>query len=89
MKNLTSRFQIPLLGFAILCGTQFTVADEGAAKLRALLEENSVDPLDPKPEVTKELLELGQALFFDPLIGGNRDVSCATCHHPKTATADG
>lgn len=87
--SLIHRIQIPLLGFAIVFGIQSAVADEGTAKLRALLEENNVEPLDPKPEVSPELLELGQALFFDPLIGGNRDVSCATCHHPTTATADG
>ncbi len=59
------------------------------AKLQALLEQHQVTVLDPKQKYSKERLELGQALFFDPLIGGNRDVSCATCHHPLTATADG
>lgn len=63
--------------------------NDPVAQLRSLLEANHVTSLDPKPESSKEKLELGQALFFDPLIGGNRDVSCATCHHPLTATADG
>ena len=45
--------------------------------------------MESAPEYTEELLKLGQALFFDPIIGGNRDVSCATCHHPTTFTADG
>lgn len=33
--------------------------------------------------------ELGQLLFYDPILSGNRNISCATCHHPKLATADG
>jgi cytochrome c peroxidase len=32
---------------------------------------------------------LGQLLFFDPILSGNRSVSCATCHHPRFATSDG
>ncbi|MEX2577928.1 MAG: cytochrome c peroxidase [Verrucomicrobiales bacterium] len=62
---------------------------DGAAKLRILLEEHNVTPLEPKPEFSAEMVKLGQALYFDPVIGGNRDVSCATCHHPLTATTDG
>ncbi|MEJ6402449.1 cytochrome-c peroxidase [Yoonia sp. 2307UL14-13] len=32
---------------------------------------------------------LGQLLFYDPILSGNRDVSCATCHHPTFGTGDG
>jgi cytochrome c peroxidase len=32
---------------------------------------------------------LGQLLFYDPILSGNRNISCATCHHPKFATSDG
>lgn len=32
---------------------------------------------------------LGQALFYDPLLSGNRNTSCATCHHPRFGTSDG
>ncbi|MEM1444141.1 MAG: cytochrome-c peroxidase, partial [Verrucomicrobiota bacterium] len=60
-----------------------------ADKLRVLLESHDVVPLDPKPDFSEAKVKLGQALFFDPVIGGNRDVSCATCHHPTTATTDG
>lgn len=34
-------------------------------------------------------VHLGQLLFFDPILSGNRTVSCATCHHPRFATSDG
>ncbi len=35
------------------------------------------------------LFELGRALFFDKELSGNRNISCATCHHPFANTADG
>ena len=28
-------------------------------------------------------IELGRLLFFDPILSGNKDVSCATCHQPE------
>lgn len=34
-------------------------------------------------------VELGRSLFFDKLLSGNRNISCATCHHPRLATTDG
>lgn len=33
--------------------------------------------------------QLGQSLFYDPILSGNRNISCATCHHPRFATGDG
>ncbi|WP_299283902.1 cytochrome c peroxidase [uncultured Tateyamaria sp.] len=35
------------------------------------------------------LIELGQLLFYDPILSGSKTVSCATCHHPNHATGDG
>ena len=32
--------------------------------------------------------ELGQFLFFDPILSGNRNISCATCHSPDHAGTD-
>lgn len=34
-------------------------------------------------------VELGRMLFFDKILSGNRNISCATCHHPAFASADG
>lgn len=33
--------------------------------------------------------ELGQLLFWDRLLSGNKTISCATCHHPRFGTSDG
>lgn len=40
-------------------------------------------------EIDSKQVLLGQLLFYDPILSGNKTVSCATCHHPKFATADG
>ncbi len=34
-------------------------------------------------------VEIGRDLFFDPILSGNRNTSCATCHHPALGTSDG
>lgn len=32
---------------------------------------------------------LGQQLFYDPILSGNRNISCGTCHHHDFFSADG
>ena len=39
-------------------------------------------------EDTEARFRLGQSLFFDKLLSGNRNISCATCHHPDQHTGD-
>ena len=39
--------------------------------------------------VALEEARLGQLLFYDPILSGNRSVACASCHHPRFGTADG
>ena len=34
-------------------------------------------------------VELGKVLFFDKVLSGNQNISCATCHHAITDTGDG
>ncbi|MEM8824773.1 MAG: cytochrome c peroxidase, partial [Pseudomonadota bacterium] len=31
---------------------------------------------------------IGRLLFYDPILSGNRNISCGTCHHHKTFSAD-
>lgn len=38
---------------------------------------------------TPEKVALGRLLFWDPILSGERDVACATCHHPDFGYADG
>jgi len=39
--------------------------------------------------VNKGQAELGQLLFYDRVLSGNRNIACSTCHHPSTGTSDG
>lgn len=41
------------------------------------------------PEIDPAQAALGQLLFYDPILSGNREVACATCHHPEFGTSDG
>lgn len=40
-------------------------------------------------EATKERLDLGHKLFFDPRLSGDGNMSCATCHSPSLGWSDG
>ena len=42
----------------------------------------------PAP-VRAALVTLGQALAFDPILSGPKNISCMTCHQPAYATGDG
>ncbi|HEU4391879.1 MAG TPA: parallel beta-helix domain-containing protein, partial [Blastocatellia bacterium] len=39
--------------------------------------------------VTDDKVKLGRLLFFDPVLSGDNDISCATCHHPDLGFTDG
>ena len=36
-----------------------------------------------------EKFNLGQNLFWDPILSGPKSIACATCHHPNFGWADG
>jgi cytochrome c peroxidase len=51
-------------------------------------------PSDPPPvpaatPPSPEAIALGRLLFWDPILSGDRDVACATCHHPDHGYSDG
>ncbi|MFN7222999.1 MAG: cytochrome-c peroxidase [Paracoccaceae bacterium] len=41
------------------------------------------------PTFPAEEIELGRLLFWDRELSGNRNIACATCHHPRLGTSDG
>ena len=57
--------------------------------VRQLAAARGIGRLDDPPHVRPALAELGRALLFDPILSGNHDVSCATCHIAAYATGDG
>lgn len=54
-----------------------------APDLPAPITDAAYTPVD-RAEAT-----LGQLLFYDPVLSGNKTVSCASCHHPRFGTSDG
>jgi cytochrome c peroxidase len=58
-------------------------------QVREALAEAGVTPLSSLPPKDPALVLLGQALMFDKVLSGNRDISCATCHNPASGTSDG
>ncbi|MBK7894834.1 MAG: VCBS repeat-containing protein [Anaerolineaceae bacterium] len=41
------------------------------------------------PSASAAQVALGEALYWDPLLSGNKDTACVTCHHPLLGTGDG
>ena len=58
-------------------------APAAAMDFPAPVTDDSYRPTDPA------VVELGHLLFWDPILSGNRNISCGTCHHPKFGTGDG
>ncbi len=81
-----------LIGLVFL----FSIGCKKSDKEEKLVEESediiAALPLEiPFPKdnpITKEKAELGKLLFFDPILSGNKDVACATCHHPEFGFAE-
>ncbi|MEM1152975.1 MAG: cytochrome-c peroxidase [Pseudomonadota bacterium] len=51
------------------------------------IPEGPVYPADDPFSQAKA--SLGEMLFWDPLLSGDRDTACASCHHPEHEWADG
>ncbi|MFV1874063.1 MAG: cytochrome-c peroxidase [Oleiphilus sp.] len=61
--------------------------EAGHASLQEwLLPDTPPYPEDNKPNEAR--VELGKTLFFDPRIGGDGNMSCATCHNPLLGWSD-
>ncbi len=58
-------------------------------ELRQTLRGWGTVPIGPVQAQDPALVSLGQSLFFDKILSGNRDVSCATCHDPALNAGDG
>jgi cytochrome c peroxidase len=85
------------------CGTEESTAPEKplsadasrsevhalAAEVRLLTAGRGITALAKPPQVRPALVQLGQALAFDKILSGNRDIACMTCHLPSFGTGDG
>ena len=75
-----------LLMFVITGGTTVLAAlasDSPTAGLKDSYHRPTDIPFPPENLYTPEKSALGKALFFDPRLSGNQNMTCATCHNPS------
>ena len=70
----------------VLVGTLRVSTVVAQTRLAALPSEVGVPADNP---TTPERVALGRLLFWDPILSGQKDVACATCHHPAFGYSDG
>ncbi|MEZ4592063.1 MAG: FG-GAP-like repeat-containing protein [Chloroflexota bacterium] len=58
------------------------------AQLAPLLAQAGATVPERLPSASAAQVALGEALFWDPLLSGNKDTACVTCHHPLLGTGD-
>jgi cytochrome c peroxidase len=56
--------------------------------LARVVDGRNLEPLEAPALVPSPKFRLGQMLFFDPILSGNRDIACATCHLLGRGTSD-
>lgn len=67
----------------VLVTLVFAVSSASAQPIPPAINDSAYFP------VSLQEAELGQLLFYDPILSGNRETACATCHHPELGTSDG
>jgi cytochrome c peroxidase len=81
--------------FSVVWACRQDNEEETERSLAASVEEEQVNALptvfaSPADNpTTPEKIELGRALFYDPILSGPKDVACASCHHPEYGYAEG
>ncbi|MEP0453491.1 MAG: cytochrome-c peroxidase, partial [Roseibium sp.] len=68
---------------ALTCAFTVVFQPAIATELPPPLSQKDFLPFDQDQAV------IGQLLFYDKILSGNRNISCSTCHHPEFGTSDG
>ena len=92
MTRIVRTICLGLLGLAAGCDAVTppeTLPPPLDTELRQSLQRWGTVPIGPMPAQDPALVDLGQALMFDKILSGNRDIACATCHLPSQHAADG
>lgn len=85
--KMTIRPALALLSLVLLSPPSLASTDHnnGRPQIQPATDADFYDDGRPRPAK----VELGRNLFFDKVLSGNFNISCASCHHPMAATADG
>ncbi len=84
MKNLTRLSILLCTLFVMSCQPDNDIDDN----FTDVVDINDIPITGNNPNTTN-LAELGRLLFWDPVLSGEKDIACATCHHPDFGYADG
>lgn len=91
MKTLTRAIGTCVPAVAIAAATLFSgaVLADGYESYRDRFEPlPAMPPIPANNSLTKEKVELGKMLFFEPRISASGVISCATCHNPALGWSD-
>ena len=81
---------VPLLVLTGCLTTIAATAGRSSTAAQARLAALPTAPTAPADNPsTPERVALGRLLFWDPILSGQKDVACATCHHPEFGYSDG
>ncbi len=64
------------------------LADDHADYIELFEALPAIPPIPAGSTMTRERIELGQMLFFEPRISASGVISCATCHNPALGWTD-
>ncbi|WP_417415007.1 cytochrome-c peroxidase [Hoeflea sp.] len=79
-----SGFRRALIAAAVVVMATLPAVEAFSAQdLPPPLTEADFHEFDPR------LAQIGRLLFYDPVLSGNRNISCGTCHHHDLASGDG
>ncbi|WP_417539063.1 His-Xaa-Ser system-associated MauG-like protein [Marinobacter sp.] len=78
-----------LLGLLVDLGVLAGESDYEDQLLRKVIEAYQIEAFIPQDVSIGGKERLGQALFFDPIMGGPRNTACATCHIRSKGSVDG
>ena len=78
-----------ILLLALLLAVADASAQDGDLRQRFGLQPLPPVPYPENNPYNPDRVELGRLLFFDPVLSGERDVACGTCHLPTFGMADG
>ncbi len=85
---MVNRGTLPAIGVWLLT-ILVTMSDSTTLAQSRLAALPLVAPAPLDNPSTPERVALGRLLFWDPILSGQKDVACATCHHPDFGYSDG
>ena len=89
VRLLTCLLLAPLLGAcADHAGGPVAPPEEPGLRERFDLRTLGPVPYPPENPQVEDRIELGRLLFYDPILAGEKDVSCGVCHHPSLHFTD-